>query len=63
MVIPLLYHSVQENNYLFLLPDNLTRESDIIGILDSLFKKKVEGKTAEEEKYAAVRETILRKIE
>src|SRR5690554_5585854 len=54
----LLYHSVQENNYLFL-PARQSHKGEVIslGFLDSLFKKKVEGKTAEEWYALAVRET------
>jgi tetratricopeptide (TPR) repeat protein len=51
-------HSVQKNNYLFL-PARQSHKWEVIslGFLDSLFKKKVEGKTAEEWYALAVRET------
>jgi tetratricopeptide (TPR) repeat protein len=49
---------IQENNYLFL-PARQYYKWEVIslGFLDSLFKKKVEGKTAEEWYALGVRET------
>jgi len=49
---------IQENNYLFL-PARQSYKWEVIslGFLDSLFKKKVEGKTAEEWYALGVRET------